>query len=221
MATDYKSTPTGTLVDRAVVGLRDEILEGRLAPGERVHLTEAAERLGMSVVPVREALRALAAEGWVVAYPQRGYRVAELSAEDFADTCRLRLTLDPLATELAAARMGSRELERLADALEDLFDAFGAGDQERYALAHQRFHFAIYEASGSAWLVRFIRMLWEHTARYQRLQVHREGLLEQRLEEHRAIRDACVAGDATRAAELMRAHLDAAFRSAPTPTTEP
>src|SRR5690242_4657103 len=84
-----------TLVERAAEGLRAEILDGTLAPGDRVHLADAAERLGMSMVPVREALRSLASEGLVYAVPQRGYRVSELSLDDLEDTYRLRVELDP------------------------------------------------------------------------------------------------------------------------------
>lgn len=215
METSGDEHPPATLVDRAVEGLRTEILEGRLEPGQRVHLAGAAERLGMSGVPVREALHALAAEGWVVRYPQRGYRVAEPSVEDFQDTCRLRLVLDPMAAELAAQRLGPAELRQVGGALDDLVEAFDQADEERYATAHRRFHFAIYEASGSPWLVRLIGVLWEHTERYQRLQFHQSGLLADRLDEHRVIYDACAAGDADRAAAAMRAHLDAAFRGAP------
>ena len=168
----------------------------------------------MSQVPLREALRALAAEGWVVRYPQRGYRVAELAVADYEDASRLRLALDPMATGLAAEERDQSELEAIATALDHLAAAFDSGDREAYDEAHRDFHFSLYAASHSPWLIRFIGMLWDHTARYQRLQIQ-AGLEADRMSEHRAIYEAVAAGDPERATAAMRGHLERALGEAP------
>jgi DNA-binding GntR family transcriptional regulator len=210
-----------TLVERAVQGLRDEILDGTLAPGDRVHLTDAAARLGMSMVPVREALRSLAAEGLVCAVPQRGYRVSELSLGDLDDTYRLRLVLDPMAAELAVPNMTERELRVVRTAFDGLVAAYAAGDHVRHARFHRAFHFAIYEPCASPWLLRFLNQLWENSIRYQRLSHRRRGSLQDRAEEHRRILDAVEAGDAAGAAQRVREHLELTRRSAATFAEEP
>src|SRR5687768_7127360 len=94
-----------TRVDVAISAIRHEILSGTLPPNGRVHINELAARLQMSPIPVREALRALASEGLLVAVPQRGYRVRATSTADLEETYRLRLLLDPLATRLAVPNL--------------------------------------------------------------------------------------------------------------------
>lgn len=206
-ATALAQRSEGTLVDLATAALREEILSGELRPGERVHLAGAAERLGMSMVPVREALRSLASEGLVIAVPQRGYRVSPISADDLADLYRVRLVLDPMATELAVPRLTDADRAELESAMAALEQAYARGDRDAHRIAHRRFHFAIYSACGSAWLLRFLELMWDASYRYQRLSARRRGSLADRAAEHRRILAACLAGDAPGAAALMREHL--------------
>jgi DNA-binding GntR family transcriptional regulator len=210
-----------TLVERAARGLRAEILDGTLAPGDRVHLADAAGRLGTSMVPVREALRSLAAEGLVYAVPQRGYRVAEVSLDDLEDTYRLRVELDPMATRLAVERITDREIAAVRKAFDGLVAAYEAGDVERHGRFHRDFHFRIYEPCRSPWLLRFLTQLWENSIRYQRLSHRRRGSLQDRAEEHRRILEAVEARDAALAADRMREHLELTRRSAATFADEP
>jgi DNA-binding GntR family transcriptional regulator len=206
---------TPSLTEEAARLLREEILGGELAPGARVHLIDASRRLGMSIVPIREALRSLHSEGLVVALPQRGYRVSELNLADFDDTYRLRLVLDPMAVELAVPLLDDPRREVLGAAFTGLERAYRKHDRAAHAIEHRRFHFAIYEACGSPWLLRCLGVLWENSVRYQRIsgQGGRRGLIEDRIEEHRRIRDACAGGDAAGAATQMRDHLAQTVRA--------
>jgi DNA-binding GntR family transcriptional regulator len=204
-----------SLAEEAARVLRGEILGGELAPGARVHLLDAAERLGMSIVPIREALRSLSSEGLVVALPQRGYRVSELNPADFDDTYRLRLVLDPMAVELAVPLLDGSRVALIRDAFAALERAYRENDRAGHAVAHRRFHFAIYEATSSPWLLRFLAVLWENSVRYQRIsgEAGRRGPIEDRIEEHRRVLDACAAGDAAAAAQAMHDHLAQTVRS--------
>jgi DNA-binding GntR family transcriptional regulator len=197
-----------TLVDQAADALREAILTGDLAPGQRVHLTDAATGLGMSMVPVREALRTLCSEGLVIAIPQRGYRVSPVSAEDLEDTYRLRRVLDPMATAFAVPRMTDADLDQLRDAMGGLQRAYDTHDLELRRAEHHRFHFTIYNASGSPWLIRFLEMLWAASYRYQRLSAAKRGSLAALAAEHRQILEACERRDAELASVLMRRHLE-------------
>ena len=198
-----------SLVDEAATLLRQQILNGELAPGARVHLADASARLDMSVVPIREALRSLASEGLVVSLPQRGYRVTDLNRDDFDDMYRLRLVLDPMAVQLAVPNFTADDRAEIQAAFEQLERAYRAHDRTRHAIEHRRFHFAIYEPSNSPWLLRFITTVWNSSARYQQLSAAggRRGPIQDRIVEHKRILDACLAGDAEHAAEVMRDHL--------------
>lgn len=206
---------TTSLVAEATEALREEILSGELAPGDRVHLVDAAERLEMSIAPIREALRSLAADGLVISMPQRGYRVSELNIGDFRDVYRLRLRLDPMAVELGVPRLDAAQMSNLREAFSRLEHAYLRNDRAAHSIEHRRFHFTIYEASGSAWLLRFIAALWENSVRYQRLSGDsgQRGPIADRIGEHRDILLACEARDVTGAAELMHEHLLATIRT--------
>jgi DNA-binding GntR family transcriptional regulator len=167
----------------------------------------------MSPVPVREALRTLASQGLVVPVRNRGYRVSAVSEDDLDDTYRLRTIVDPLAVELATPRLTEDDFRTLEDAIEGLLRSYRADDWEQHEIHHRRFHFGIYGACGSRWLLRIIEMLWENSLRYQRLSTRGRGSYEQRAEEHAEILRACRARDAGKAAELMRAHLSLTART--------
>ena len=91
-----------TLADRAFGALHDAIVAGTLAPGERLPIEELGEALGMSAMPIREALRRLDAAGLVENIPHRGARVTELAIADLAEVYEARLALEPLAVRRAS-----------------------------------------------------------------------------------------------------------------------
>jgi DNA-binding GntR family transcriptional regulator len=195
-----------TLVDRATAALREDILSGALPPGTQISLSAVADSLGVSPSPIREALRMLTADGLVELSPRRGFSVRAITASDLQDTYRMRLTLDPLATRMAVLNLDQGELSRLEATHTVLQDAHAAKDLVAVRRLNREFHFQIYAAAGSPWLLRFISMLWDNCERYWVLLGHRDV-------EHRRIIDACAAGDAARAEELMRDHLDGTWRA--------
>ena len=93
--------------------LRDAIRKGKLKPGERLMESQLAEDLGVSRTPVREAIRKLELEGYVIMMPRRGTYVANLSIRDVNEVFEIRTSLDSLASGLAAERITDEELERL------------------------------------------------------------------------------------------------------------
>jgi DNA-binding GntR family transcriptional regulator len=194
-----------TLADRAFAAIHDAIVAGQLAPGERLPIEELGEALGMSAMPIREALRRLDAAGLVENIPHRGGRVTKLSIGDLGDVYEARLALEPLAIARAAARF---EAEHEALASERLLVLNGLIEErspETWA-AHTGFHFALYEAGDSSWLLRLIRPLWETSQRY-RLASAVAPKLDTRRVEHALILRACVEHDAERAALLLYDHL--------------
>jgi DNA-binding GntR family transcriptional regulator len=202
-----------TLVEYASERLRESILAGELPPGKRVLLDSIAHELGISPIPLREALRTLATEGLVVPLPHRGYTVAKLTVPDLQETYRLRLLLEPLAVKLAVPRLTEVDIAHLTTELDLLARAFDEGNWPNHRTHHRSWHFGIYVRCESAWLMRFIDMLWLNSERYQRLTASIEGELRERMKEHRRIFAAVKAGDADRAASLMHEHLNSAEES--------
>jgi DNA-binding GntR family transcriptional regulator len=197
-----------TLAGHAEVHLREMIHAGEIGPGERVRPEEVARRLGISVIPVREALRTLASRGLVEATARRGFRVRAADAEDFRETYALRLMLDPHAARRAVPRLDAAALARIDDSLYALEKTISTDDMASYYRTHRAFHFAIYEHCGSRWLLQFIDMLWENSHRYQRLSLPSRGTRAERMAEHRVIAEACRSGDAEAASRLVYEHLD-------------
>lgn len=197
-----------TLAGHAEHVLREMIFSGELQPGVRIYADETADKLGMSPIPVREALRSLASRGLVEAIPQRGFRVRPADRDDFQETYQLRLLLDPYAAKLAVPRMGEASLAAMDRAFEALAETIRTDDVDDYDTDHRAFHFSIYNHCGSRWLIDIQLMLWENSQRYQRLSIGIRGTAEQRIEEHRAIAQACRLGDADGVASLVHQHLE-------------
>ena len=194
-----------TLAEKAFETLHSAIVTGRLRPGARLPIEELAERLHMSPMPIREAVRRLHAAGLVENIPHRGARVTELSLTDLAEVYEARLALELLAIRRTAARMTEEQAataRRRLDELQKMSDDNSAAT----SAAHAAFHFALYEPAGSIWLLRLISPVWETSERYC-LEVPQCRQLTARAGEHKAILSACTAGDADRAAATLYHHL--------------
>ena len=194
-----------TLADRAFAALHDAIVTGRLAPGERLPIEELGVALGMSAMPIREALRRLDAAGLVENIPHRGGRVTELSIPDLAEVYEARLALAPLAVRRAALRFGEAEAALATERLATLDELPDDSSPETWA-AHTAFHFALYDAADSRWLLRLIEPLWETSQRY-RLAANVAPKLRARSVEHEVILQACIQHDAELAARSLHNHL--------------
>jgi DNA-binding GntR family transcriptional regulator len=201
-----------TLADAATAELRERILAGELESGAPLRLEELARSLGMSISPVREAVRKLETLGLAEHVAHRGSRVTLLTVDDLRDTYEARLALEPLAIARAAARIGEDEVAVARAALDRYMACFERGDRAAGREAHDAFHFALYQASGSDWLVRLIRPAWENSERYRALAMPDLEMIRAREPEHARILAACAAGDAERAADELRAHLEVTER---------
>ena len=203
-ATERSRHPT--MAEAALAELQDSIFSGELPPGAPLRLEDLAARLGMSISPVREAVRRLETLGLAVHVPHRGARVSELAIDDLRDTYEVRLVLEPHAVRLAAARFTAVDAAAAQAQLAEHADARERGEARRARVAHASFHFTLYTASGSLWLPRLIRPAWENSERYRALSLQRRSPHEVRLE-HDRILAACVAHDPDRAAGELAVHL--------------
>jgi DNA-binding GntR family transcriptional regulator len=194
-----------TLAEKAFDTLHTAIITGQLRPGARLPIEELAALLEMSPMPIREAVRRLDAAGLVENIPHRGARVTELSVRDLSEAYEARLALEVLAVRRAAARFTAAQA---ADARRHLALLVQHADEVSAAAseAHTRFHFAVYEAADSAWLLRLILPVWETSERYC-LELPDVRRLAQRKAEHEEILAACEARDPDRAAAALHDHL--------------
>jgi DNA-binding GntR family transcriptional regulator len=194
-----------TLAEKAFDSLHQAIITGQLRPGTRLPIEELAEVLEMSPMPIREAVRRLDAAGLVENIPHRGARVTELSVTDLAEVTEARLALEVLAIRRAAARFDDGH-ERAAREALIVLNACPDDNSATTSGAHAAFHFSLYRAAASAWLLRLISPVWETSERYC-LEVPQCRQLVGRRHEHEAILGACVARDPDRAAVALHDHL--------------
>lgn len=185
----------------------DAIVEGRFPPGAPLRLQELSSQLGMSMMPVREAIRKLAAMDIVELEPRRGARVRQKSLEDLQDTYFSREVLETAAIREAAAQFTAEDDARASEALAEQEQAQAQGDLVAARDAHERFHFALYEASRRAWLVRSILPGWRNSERYRVTTMTPQQTAEDRLHEHRAMLEAVRSGEGELAAAALATHL--------------
>lgn len=195
-----------------------QITSGALAPGERVKDADWAQRLGISRTPVREAIRKLNQEGLLTALPAGGYEVRRLSADDLENLYRCRAGLEFAATHEATAAADPAQIEALAKIVEATDRAINASALEEVFALNGRFHAAILEASGNAFIRAALKSLDNHILLYRVQALHaakrdarESGIYLKRLQKkqaaHRAIQQAMQAREADKAARLMYAHV--------------
>jgi DNA-binding GntR family transcriptional regulator len=207
----FRRPPTAH--EAVLARLRHLIATGSLRPGEQVRQEQLAEQLGVSRVPLREALRILEGEGRVTYHPHRGYFVTELSVEDLVEVYRIRELLEGEAIRVAVERATPEqraEVDRQRLACES---AAAAADLAAMTEANRAFHFALYDASGMPTLVRTIRLCWEATEVYRSLYYDDPRHRTLVVREHRGIAKAFLRGDADRAIALLAAHREHAVEA--------
>ncbi|MDP9145169.1 MAG: GntR family transcriptional regulator [Actinomycetota bacterium] len=195
-----------TLADVALAELREAIVSGEIPPGSPIRLQEYVDRLSMSTVPIREALRFLEQKGLIERRPHRGVVVCEMSATDLEDTYKIRLDLESMAVRMAVPRIKEKDRILLLG-LVDEYEAALRADNGTAPDVHTKLHMSIYEYANSRWLRLLLPSLWDNSERYRRLQIPVRGTIEQRVEEHRLLVEACASGDPEVAATELQAHL--------------
>ncbi len=202
------------------------IIEGTLAPGERLNEIQLAARFGTSRGPLREAMSGLAAKGFVGVIRNRGFFVRELSVEEALEIYDVRAALFGLAGRLLAQKMNDEVLAKLNASLEAMETAARAGDFESYYPLNLEFHQTIVQSTGNAALLaeyqRFVKKM--HLFRAKSL-VQGGGLAVSN-REHREMVDALASGDVERAhaahwrhVERAKARMLAAVREGTPPKT--
>jgi len=174
---------------------------------------QLAEEMGVSRTPVREAIRKLELEGFVVMVPRKGAYVAGISIKDIADVFEIRAALESLAAGLAAERITEDELEALERSLVRVAEATEANDLESLINMDTDFHEILYKASRNERLVQIVSNLREQIQRFRTTSLSYPGRMKIALEEHKQIVEAISQRDVEAARNLAREHIENAENS--------
>lgn len=210
-ASSSLTEPT-TLVEAAYQRLRNDIVEGILAPGEKLRVEHLKDRYGVGAGTLREALLRLVSDALVLVQGQRGFRVAPMSLADFEDITRTRVLLETEALRQSILA-GGEEWEAnlvsvfhlLSRAEERLTQDHGA--VEEWELRNRIFHESLIQACPSRWLHHFQAIIYRQSERYRRLSVFRRPIPRDVHAEHQALFEAALRRDADAAAALLREHI--------------
>jgi DNA-binding GntR family transcriptional regulator len=201
---------TRTLIERAYAQLRDDIIEGRLAPAERLRVEHLKSRYGVGAGTLREAITRLASDALVEAEGQRGFRVAPISLDDLAHLTDLRvhIEIDALRRSIRLGGAAWRsELERIYAELSAFETPVRPELRKRWEWHNARFHEALIAAGASPWTTKVLRLLSRHGERYRRVAI---GLPDHGRDvhaEHRQIFEPAMDGQEARAALALEAHI--------------
>jgi DNA-binding GntR family transcriptional regulator len=162
-----------TLYDKVYEELRNALMNGRFVPGEVLTIRGVAQALGTSVMPVREALRRLAAERAIQFHADRSIRVPLLDEHAFDELLQMRLLLEGRAAAAAALAMTAAELNDVRD-INDAYANPPAGSTPMARLlANRHFHFAVYRAAHAPLLLSLIEMMWLQSGPYLMIPIRR------------------------------------------------
>jgi DNA-binding GntR family transcriptional regulator len=190
--------------------VRAALVTGRMSPGEVYSAPQLAERFGVSVTPVREALLELVRDGLLVAVRNRGFRVVDPEPGELDAVGEVRLLLEPAAAELAARQPAERRATAVAvlrETARRVVEAAAAGDVVAHVGADRAFHAGLLELAGNPVLTETVLRLRDRSRLYGRDgQVPRETL-EHAASEHHVLLDLIEAGDAAGARAAMTDHV--------------
>ena len=190
--------------------LREGIISGRIPRGTRLKQQEIATQLNTSITPVREALKLLAAEGYVLGDSYRGATVAPFDIEASSEVLSLRILLETQLVRGAVERVTAADIAELKVLAGEFASAFAAGDNETARAANYRFHHRMFEIARMPQTLHFVQILW---ARYPFDLINRlKGRVSRAAEEHDDMLAALIAGDSAAAMLATRQHIEAGFR---------
>jgi DNA-binding GntR family transcriptional regulator len=193
--------------------LRQDIIKGRLKPGQRVVMGDLAKRVGSSETPVREAIRRLESEGYVIFTPHAGAVVTQIDGAALAEIYLIRIALEALATRLASPYIDERAMDFLIRKNRDMETAIQRGRYENLGRMNKDFHLRIYKAAPYPHLYKMICDLWDTFERWPCVFSYVPERAAASVEEHREIIAALKIGDVDQADALMKEQKERALKA--------
>ena len=197
-----------TTVELVTRAMRQMILSGSLAPGEVLRQEALAEELGVSRVPIREAITRLRSEGLLEVVPHKGAYVRDLSIEEVRETFEIRLKLEPWIFAEAIARIDDHEIGKA----EQLVVEMDRSSDDEWGRLGWRFHETLYRPAQREITLEMLRVLNDRSDRYFRYQVAKLPIRKQAYDEHMQLVNACRKRDVKAGARLLQEHLEQASK---------
>lgn len=195
-----------TVSEQVYSAVRDRILSGQIPAGSAIRQDALAADLGVSKIPLREALTRLEQDALVTSQPNRGYVVRATSPEEAEEVFALRLKLEPDATAEGAAKATARD-RHIATAAFELLEAESEVAGPRVALLNREFHLALVRPSQRFVTIQLIERLQLLSERYVRAHLAIQGRERRARVEHDAMLKAWLAGDAPTVRRLVETHV--------------
>lgn len=204
---EYKCKKKQPLSDTICEALRQDILSGKLKPGQRLMEIQYAEQLGVSRTPLREAMRKLELEGLVTIVPRRGAHVTVISRKDVEEVLEVRTVLDGLAAALALQHVTQMDMEAMEELLYQFEKSVAVHDLEAQIKTDEAFHEYIYMKSENERLVSMNHSIKDHIYRCRVLYLKDLSDTAQVVQEHRALLRAFQEKDVRKVRVLSEEHV--------------
>jgi DNA-binding GntR family transcriptional regulator len=193
--------------------LRQDIIKGRLKPGQRIVMGDLAKKVGSSETPVREAIRRLESEGHVIFTPHAGAIVSQIDGTALAEIYLIRIALEALATRLASPHIDELAIDFLTRKNQEMETAIQMGKYDTLGRMNKDFHLRIYKAAPYPRLYKMICDLWDTFERWPCVFAYVPERAAASVEEHRNIIAALKAGDVDQADALMKEQKERALKA--------
>jgi len=203
--------PLTTYTETVCQYLRDAILSQRIKPLERLQEKTIAQQFGVSITPVREAIRRLEGEGYLETRGHRGVTVRTTSEEELREIYRVIGVLDSFAVSLAILRMGPDARRELQERTDEMEVHYRNKRIMEYLQANMRIHALVWTLSGNRFLVRTLEHIQARMFQYplERNALHsRPGVLKRSMEGHRRLLKALITGQGKDVEQMCRNHWD-------------
>lgn len=196
------------LPQRVAAWLRNQILSGAREPGATLVVRDLVERLGVSHIPIREALRELEAESLVVSKPGQSVVVAGVDIEELRDLYRLRRLLEIDAIHRAFDAYTPEYLDGARSIFDELLGMTPRKEDSRWWAVHKRYHWWFLEPGLTQWSTKLLQLVWQSSERYQRLYTLVFGSVDDANVEHERILAGAAGGDVGAFIDAWTHHLD-------------
>lgn len=209
MAQVGKSLKHKTMASAAAEEIRNRILDGSYVSGFQLRQEQLAADMGISRIPVREALLILESEGLVRILPHRGAVVAQLSGEEVEELFNMRMLLEPFLFERSAPNLTKDDLHSLEAILGRYSKSIDALDIDNWNELNTEFHLSLYSRARSPRILATVQNLLVECDRHTRIQLSQiRGDRERAIQEHRELLSLCQKGKYAEGSILMREHID-------------
>lgn len=202
---DFSAVHVPLVQDVVLEQLRERLVDGTFPPGSQLNISEIAEALGVSIVPVREAIKILQSEGRLVRDRNRSYKVRRLTKDELTQMNQLSSYLEVELIRAGVPNLTDEYIERMREMNELV--ARREGDKREILAAHRELHFICYRAAQKSVFLDNLQRLWDHYEHYRLLFFDSDSEIESDASvEHQEFVEACAARDVERAVAIHERH---------------